>query len=138
MENGNSVITDDGSGEWIVIDNDDIYAIRFFTEENHVTPRWTSSVLSEGNRSLTTGSYLYLCTKAALNQVFDGNAMIELWNGGDELGNGAVTFKVGNTEIAMNSNTGAQVEVKDKSSYAVYAKANWYNGSYFLRVIKWE
>lgn len=139
-EAASPLITDDGSADWMIVDDPSgAYAVRYYVlEDSLVQPLLTPTVLSEGNRSLTTSSYLGLATKPNNGGLFDDKEMIELWNGGDELGNGAVTFKVGTTMIAVEANKGAQVQVKKKTSYAISAKANWYNGSYFLKITSWH
>ncbi len=140
MPTSDGTIVNDNSGDWIVLDgNDDIYAIRFYSaEDTLIMPRWAPTTLVEGVRSLTTSGNTYLCTKAAESTIFNENHILELWNGGDEEGNGAITFKVGSTSIAIDSNSGAQMIVKQKTAYSVNAKSNWYDGNFFLKVTLWH
>ena len=136
----NQIIMADESNDWVIVnDEDGIYAIRFFTKDNlPVTPRYVSTQLYAGNRSLSTNVYSSLCTKPSRSGVFNNEEVVELWNGGDDQGNGAVTFKVGSSTVAIDSNTGAQIKVKQKASYAISATANWYNGTYYLSVTNYH
>ena len=123
------------NGSWIFLENsEDLYAIKYFTLDDFNKPRLSAVTLYDGNRSLSVNSYTYLCVSPDRNKLINSDNIIEVWNGGDNEGNGAITFKIGNTEIAVDANSGAQLWIKSNNVYNIYAKANWYSGTYSLSV----